>query len=48
MAAGPWTNAEDARLRELHAAGRTLGGAAQEMGRAKATVSRHATLLGLG
>jgi hypothetical protein len=48
MAAGPWTTDEDARLRELHAAGHTLHAAAAEMGRSKATMSRHAKLLGLG
>jgi hypothetical protein len=48
MAASPWTTDENDRLRELHAAGHTLHAVAAEMGRSKATVSRHAALLGLG
>lgn len=48
MATGPWTPDENDRLRELHAAGHTLHAVAAEMGRSKATVSRHAALLGLG
>jgi hypothetical protein len=48
MAAGPWTTDEDARLRELHAAGLTLHAVAAEMGRSKATISRKAQALGLG
>ncbi|TKR27145.1 helix-turn-helix domain-containing protein [Cellulomonas hominis] len=48
MAARPWTTDEDTRLRELHAAGRTLGDTATEMGRGKGTISRHAARLGLG
>jgi folylpolyglutamate synthase/dihydropteroate synthase len=48
MAAGPWTTDDDAALRAHHAAGRTLGDTATEMGRSKAAVSRHASLLGLG
>ena len=48
MAARPWTHDEDTRLRDLHAAGHTLHAAATEMARSKATVCRHAKLLGLG
>lgn len=46
--AASWTPEDDETLRTLHAAGRTLGDVATTMGRSKATISRHAQLLGLG
>lgn len=42
-----WTSTETARLRELHAAGRSLHAIAKEMGRAKSTVEKHAKRAGL-
>lgn len=42
-----WTPEESDRLRELHAAGRTLGQCATEMGRDKGTISKRAKTLGL-
>lgn len=47
MVAHPWTEAEDATLRSLHAAGRSLHSIAGEMGRAKRTISDHSARLGL-
>ncbi|WP_263120842.1 hypothetical protein [Cellulomonas sp. RIT-PI-Y] len=48
MAGRPWTTEDDATLRRLHATGATLHAVASEMGRGKATVSKHAKALGLG
>jgi uncharacterized protein YbaA (DUF1428 family) len=43
----PWTEAETARLVELHGQGRSLHSIAKEMGRGKAQVSREAAKAGL-
>ena len=47
MAARPWSDDEDERLRELHASGKSLHAIAGEMGRAKSTVSRESKRLQL-
>lgn len=41
-AARPWTDADTARLRELHGQGKSLHQIAAEMDRSKSTISRHA------
>lgn len=41
----PWT--EDTELRELHAAGHTLGDIAKRLDRSRSTISHHAKRLGL-
>jgi hypothetical protein len=43
----PWTEEDDATLRRLHGSGMALSSISKEMGRAKATVSKHADSLGL-
>lgn len=43
----PWTDAERARLLELHAQGATLHSIAKTMSRSKYTISRHAKELNL-
>lgn len=47
MAARPWTDADDAELRALHADGKTLHAIAGIMGRGKATIHRKAKDAGL-
>lgn len=47
MAARPWTPAEEQLLRDGHAAGRTLTAIADELQRAKSSVSDRAKALGL-
>ncbi|WP_127572760.1 helix-turn-helix domain-containing protein [Georgenia faecalis] len=47
MAPRPWTDTDNDRLRELHAAGHSLHAIAQQMGRAKSTISKHAERAGL-
>lgn len=47
MAVNPWTDAETAKLRELHAAGRSMHSIAAEMKRSKQTVSTHSVEIGL-
>lgn len=43
----PWTDADTARLRELHAAGATLNACAKTMRRSRATISKYAARAGL-
>lgn len=43
----PWTDSDTTKLRELHAAGKSLNAIATEMGRAKATISKYAGQAGL-
>jgi len=43
----PWTADEDAKLTELHAAGKSLHAIATDMGRSKSTVNDHAAQLGI-
>ena len=47
MAATPWTDADTARLAELHATGRSLHAIAADMDRAKSTIHRKAKDAGL-
>jgi transposase-like protein len=47
MAARPWTDTDQARLLELHAAGQSLHSIAKQLGRSKETISRKATAAGL-
>jgi hypothetical protein len=48
MAARPWTDADDARLHELHAQGATLTAIAKALDRSKDTISKKAAAAGLG
>lgn len=43
----PWSDAEGRTLRELHAAGQSLGGIAKQMKRSRATISKRAADAGL-
>lgn len=45
--AAAWSAEDDAKLTELHANGTSLNESSRQMGRAKATVGRHARRLGL-
>ncbi|WP_087483550.1 helix-turn-helix domain-containing protein [Brachybacterium massiliense] len=45
--ANPWTAEDDAKLRALHAEGRTLTSIARELGRSSSTIARHGKAAGL-